>query len=484
MRNPLNFGVLLVASLIILGMPNSASAEENELAARHAELSGIIQQGLSKIDYLSANAGNCSPRPGDAKSMLAVYKKQFEADNKTLDSEINKLLPSLQSKPDAFKGVASCVGGDKSPVVIDLQNKKKAIEKTRAQLKENITDKAISAANKLYRGAPESTLARWSGYDTNYKLLVEAFRADPKYPQCLPKIAAEQKLLAEPGSAKAVLNKLISKMESLDKYLESFHSPLDSQIATLKKVKCENISATDPVKASAPVGQEVKVTAAAKAPSAEQSEQAKKGAVPEKIKVSDAPESVAIKQPPLKNEPALTSTGSASVVADILKEQKQGGFNQVRTGNGDTEIPAGKDSSRLPENMPPPERRPSSLAQTPEPLSDTDKWKGPVDWAKFDAYKDSLGAFNKSVDPNLNQNYENFVSSTAVQVRTEEDTLRLQKAINATSLKVNGPYARGVNVYQDGQLGTRTKSAVYEMQKDPAYRDTFLAELRKQGLVI
>ena len=117
----------------------------------------------------------------------------------------------------------------------------------------------------------------------------------------------------------------------------------------------------------------------------------------------------------------------------------------------------------------------------PEALTANDKWNAP-DWKKYDQYKASINAPNKVADVNVGQHYSQFLSSNSVQVRSEEDALRLQKAINAASMQVNGDGV-GVSVYQDGRVGSRTMSAAYLMQNDPVYRPVFLAELRKQGLI-
>ncbi len=111
----------------------------------------------------------------------------------------------------------------------------------------------------------------------------------------------------------------------------------------------------------------------------------------------------------------------------------------------------------------------------------SDAWS-PPDWAAYDRYKESIGAPNIVRGVDLDNEYASFLATNQIQVRSVEDALRLQRAINASSIYVNGPESNGPSVYQDGVIGQRTKSAIFLMQSDSAYRDVFLRELRREGL--
>ncbi len=168
------------------------------------------------------------------------------------------------------------------------------------------------------------------------------------------------------------------------------------------------------------------------------------------VKAGDrAPAAVAALPPKSSlKEPGKAEQGSGSVVGDLIRESKAGA--RV-TG----EVPA--------------------RAEAPSP------WAAP-DWHAYDRYKESIHAPNIVRGVDLNSEYAGFLASNQIQVRSLDDALRLQRAINATSMEVNGADSIGPSVYQDGIVGSRTKSAVYLMQSDSAYREVFLRALRREGL--
>lgn len=168
--------------------------------------------------------------------------------------------------------------------------------------------------------------------------------------------------------------------------------------------------------------------------------------------------------------PERPRTQELPPAADPKTDPKTDPKAEPRTGSG-------------PQDPPKAEPRPAPESTEPPPITESDRWGKPKSWKEYDDYKTSIGAPNRVSGVDLNANYESFLSTNGIQVRNADDALRLQKAINATTMEVAGPDGIGPSVYQDGQVGSRTKSALYLMQNDPYYRDALLANLRKQGLL-
>jgi hypothetical protein len=500
------------------------TAQQDELTARQAEINKLFDSALAKERYLRENAHKCTKNHEELKkTLLNRMKEKLGAARTDFNSELAALNANIKSQPASFKDVNACQGY-KSGAIADFSGKKATIKKTQAKLEGKVARKLEEEVAKL-KQTPDDWRAKLGGYETTHAVVVAAFEKTGQYPTCPTDTVAVFNGVAHPNSPNATISQIVAKTRGLDSALSQRSASLDKSIAEINKLDCGNAVAADAAK-KLETGKkdEIKVAGAdapPKQPTAQElrDEAAKKDgntgvkpastALPvaqkdpnkileEKLNkpnsgespplVTDAnrknfegaqnkkvvPDPLPITPVEAAPKPQAGSTGSTNVVGDILKEQQKIQASTLENSATVSEPPAI------------PERKPASIAQTysTEPLSPSDKWAAPSSWKAYDDYKVAISAPNKITDPNLGQYYGNFLSSNSVRVSTEEDALRLQKAINATSMQVNGvDSTRGISVYQDGLVGSRTMSAVYMMQNDPAYRDVFLANLRRQGLI-
>ncbi len=422
-------GLLFLSSALAEAKRYSADAAQSALDRRQQEIQQNVSELQRKLQYLRQRGLACTSYPKQVKELfLDPMERKHLGYQQVILSEISKVKSGVKSRPDAFASVDACEGY-KNAAVADFESKKTVISRARAAIKVNVERPAETDLRKLYKESLSALMGK-----TPFQALTSAFEKTPSVPNCPSDALRVFHSVAHLKNNSADLNEFVKRVETLDQLLDDYGDSLRSMIRDIEKIRCE--------------------TSVAEAPKAKEKK--------EELKPKPEPKA----EPKAQEKPKQAQP-----------ETKQGGFNGLRNGQGPTEIPPG-DSVAKPRAAPV-----SAEPEEPAPISESDRWGKPKSWKEYDQYKAAVGAPNKVTGVDLQANYSNFLSTNGIEVRNADDALRLQKAINQTSMQVGGPDSFGPSVYQDGVVGSRTKSAIYLMQNDPYYRDALIQNLKRQGLI-
>lgn len=493
-----------IIQCLVLGSLASAEASAqvvDELTKLHGEINLEFTRSIATLNDAKRAAPLCTQFAKDLIPQVDESIEELEGFQAVLDAEIKKMKSSVKIVP-VTKGTNICDGANADLSKL-LLKEKGLVETAKKRIATNFTAPLARKIHEFY-SVPKKMEAnltvmgfavKTSAIMTKYDGMVKALAWEEKWPKCPRTALPNFHKFADKKSRDGHLDAIPRKMKALDQFFVTKINDFESRLASIKDANCDTLLA----EADKKKAEDSKLAEEKKAKDAEA---AKLAAAKKKEEEGRLALASARAEPEKKPEPEVkaevkaedvkkTDKGSSGAVASALKEQKISGTSETEKAAflAANEAPATEPASAKiaydVENLAPESERVVASVEKPavEPVSESDKWKkGDADfWKKGDDYKENtLGVINKI--ENADQRYQNFLQENSVKITSAEDQLRLQKAINATSMHVNGPDAVGVSVYQDGLVGVRTKSAAVLMT-DPAYKATFLAELKKQGLI-